>query len=574
MNIDITEQNGRQIFEATDSFLIKDDLKALGWRYNQNNKSWWIPADSSYVVQPFRYALSKQARDYIAHLKRKQRRQIATSRATTAEIDVPAPAGKKYYPFQLAGIRYLLNHPNAILGDEMGLGKTIQIIGLMNADRTISKTLIICPATLRSNWNTELERWSVRPVKRQILTKRSDVIAKDIDTLIISHDLLDSHQRTLSSIKWDLLVCDEAHLIRKKRTKRATALFGVQRSTAMGRIMHKYREVIFPSEASYFLDGWNDKVAALEHALQGMPEIKAELDNMLRDAISARRNIFATGTPIPNRPIDLWPIIQRVVPNGLGLSYNAFAERYCIRNLRFRQYDYSGASNLEELQERLRSTCMIRRLKSQVLPELPEKTYQLIELPAKGQLGKLILREKQQWEALISEGGNSFSGRKTSFAKISQVRADIGRAKLPYILDHISSIFTGCDKLVVMAHHKSVISEILRNYPDAASITGETSMSDRAKAVDRFQTDHQCRLFVGSIMAAGTGITLTAASIVLFAEQEWTPGAMRQAEDRLHRIGTVSSVLAQYLVVNESLDARMLQTHLEKSQIAREVLDL
>jgi hypothetical protein len=125
-----------------------------------------------------------------------------------------------------------------------------------------------------------------------------------------------------------------------------------------------------------------------------------------------------------------------------------------------------------------------------------------------------------------------------------------------------------------MAHHKSVIRKIKDVFGDrAVTLTGDSSMDQRQSAVDRFQTDESVRYFVGSIKAAGVGITLTAASYVLFAELDWTPGAMTQAEDRCHRIGQRDNVLVHHMVLDGSMDARMAQTLIRKQEIADKALD-
>ena len=128
---------------------------------------------------------------------------------------------------------------------------------------------------------------------------------------------------------------------------------------------------------------------------------------------------------------------------------------------------------------------------------------------------------------------------------------------------------------MLFAHHHDVIEQIIAPFGDAAvKLTGEDTAVERQAAVDRFQTDPGCTLFVGSITAAGLGLTLTASSHVVFAELDWVPGNMRQAEDRCHRIGQRDSVLVQYIVMEGSLDAQIAQQLVEKEEIIEQALDI
>ena len=143
------------------------------------------------------------------------------------------------------------------------------------------------------------------------------------------------------------------------------------------------------------------------------------------------------------------------------------------------------------------------------------------------------------------------------------------------VVDYIPEVLEGgVEKVVIFAHHRDVImglaTRLSRFRP--VTLTGETSPTDRQKAIDAFQTDPGVRLFIGNIVAAGTGITLTAASHCIFAELSWVPAELSQCEDRLHRIGTQDSVSVQHLVLEGSLDAMMVKVLLKKQRILDAVL--
>jgi SWI/SNF-related matrix-associated actin-dependent regulator of chromatin subfamily A-like protein 1 len=141
-------------------------------------------------------------------------------------------------------------------------------------------------------------------------------------------------------------------------------------------------------------------------------------------------------------------------------------------------------------------------------------------------------------------------------------------AKIPHVIEHLQDALAESAKVVCFAHHREVIHAISAEFGEACAVVyGDTPAPDRQAAVDRLQTDPECRLFVGGITVAGTGITLTASSHIVFAEYDWRPGVMSQAEDRCHRIGQRESLLAQYLVFDGSIDAIMATRNVEKEDI-------
>ena len=567
MKISLSTKQNQSVFHAAKAFDFKDELKGLGWHWDGDAKVWWTLADNLIAAREFAAYMTPDAKAHLEQLATCAEAKITASKASHADIVVPAPDGLQYRQFQLAGIRYLLEHHNAILGDEMGLGKTIQIIGLTNAAPSISSVLVVCPATLRLNWKREFERWSTRGLKVEVVETKNQQVT-DAHVVVVSYDLLEAHQAQFSELEWDLVVVDEAHYAKNKRTKRSSALFGVSLETAKSRLLKAHKDLFGDLYGS-----WAYRVSVLDKALAEKPELKAELDSIVRTGMQSRRTIFASGTPIPNRPVELWPILERVDPTGLGRNYKAYTERYCDAHETPWSRDVSGASHLDELQLRLRQACLIRRLKADVLAELPAKTHQLVAVPATGKLVKLVKKEHALDAQIKKTKAEQLTGASALFAELSKVRHELAVAKIPAVLDHIHATLEGCAKLVVMAHHHDVVAAIKAEFVDAVVITGDTASADRQIAVDRFQADPECRLFVGSITAAGTGITLTAASTIVFAEQDWVPGNMQQAEDRLHRIGQTEAVLVQHLVVDGSLDAHMSQTLEAKSTVIADALD-
>jgi SWI/SNF-related matrix-associated actin-dependent regulator 1 of chromatin subfamily A len=480
---------------------------------------------------------------------------IEMSRATDAVIEVPAPDGLNYLGYQKAGIAFGLTRPAVLIGDEMGLGKTVETIGIMNADPTLKRILIICPASLKLNWRRELERWLVK--SRPILIADSKLFAAFEGITIINYDVLHRHIDEIRCNVWDMLIVDEAHYLKNRRARRSTMVFG-----------HKATK--------------SEKAA-------GMADVPR---------MAARKKIFLTGTPIANRPAELFPIIN-YLDSAKWPNFWSFARRYCAGHSNGYGFDADGASNLDELQEKLRSTIMIRRLKKDVLTELPPKRRQIIEFSATGEAKRLVAAERRAYEAKeadmermqarvelakADENEQEYraavealkKGMAGIFGELSTIRRETVTAKcqMPEIIEHIEEAVEESSKVIIFAHHKAAIAILADKFGDACvTLVGDTAMQDRQDAVDRFQKDPSCKVFIGSIMAAGVGITLTASSHVIFVEGDWVPGNLSQAEDRAHRIGQAESVLVQHLVLEESIDATILRRVIGKQEVIDKALD-
>jgi SWI/SNF-related matrix-associated actin-dependent regulator 1 of chromatin subfamily A len=240
---------------------------------------------------------------------------------------------------------------------------------------------------------------------------------------------------------------------------------------------------------------------------------------------------------------------------------------------------------------------MIRRLKKDVLKELPTKRRQVIELPCTEKAAELVssqLAIMDNWNdrlidmrvrvelAKVSDDPADYAsaimelqdGHKASFAETAKLAHDVAMAKIPFVIEHVlEAIEEG--KVILFAHHLDVIAELKNAFGDSAVvITGEVDCDDRQKAVDRFQSDPECKVFIGGLKAAGVGLTLTASSHVVFAELDWVPATMSQAEDRAHRIGQTDSVLSQLLVMEGSLDAHIARTLVSKMKVIDAALDV
>ena len=513
----------------------RDIAKNAGFQWDKTDRKWVTP-DLYIARQLFDYA-DPRTKDRILKYRDIALATIEQSKAVAAKADLPRPKDFDYLPYQVAGIRFMLEREGVLLGDEMGLGKTIQIIGLLNAlsaptldgkKPILSSALIVCPASLKLNWLKELKRWLVSRLTYAVADSkffpRSDIV-------IINYDILGKWLERIQSRNWDLVAADEAHYVKNPDALRSKNFYAIQ----------------------------------------------------------GARRVLATGTPIVNRPKELFPLVHYLDPEKFP-EFMPFAIRYCGAVRNGSGWNTSGASNLDELQVRLRGSIMIRRMKKEVLTELPPKTRQIIELPAPDKIKHLLKQENEQYqnkagylEACKAAMQNAREAndtaayqkaledfRKTSgliLSGIAELRKAVAIAKVPYVVEHLKEAMEEGNKVVCFAHHHEVMDAIRAHFPSSVKFSGQQSATEKNAAVERFQTDERCKLFVGGILAAGVGITLTASSHVVFAELDWVPGNLTQAEDRCHRIGQKDNVLVQHLVLEGSLDFYIAEKVIAKQKI-------
>lgn len=474
----------------------------------------------------------EERREAAAQLERLEQRRatLEAGQARDVDLELPCPEGLEYLPYQRVAISFALAREHTLIADEMGLGKTVEALGVVNADPSAARVLVVCPASLKLNWLREAERWLCGERSVGVAGK---TFPEDADVVIINYDILAKWAAELRCT-WDVLIVDECHYVKNKKAKRSKRLY----------------------------------------------------------ALEARRRLFLTGTPVLNRPAELWAAVSYLAPEEFP-SFWAFAKRYCKPQKGRYGWDFGGAANLAELHDRLCGTIMIRRTKADVLDDLPPKRRQVLEL-ASDHLAGLIRVEDSAWrehekrlarlrrltraprgrEVSEEELRRLREGVNASFGELAKLRQATALAKVPLVVDHLRNILDDVQKVVVFAHHRAVIAELAAPFEEAAvTLTGTDGVEARQAAVDRFQEDDSCRVFVGSIMAAGLGLTLTAASHVVFAELTWVPAHLTQAEDRTHRIGQSSSVLVQHLVLQDSLDARMVGTLLGKQDLIDRIVD-
>lgn len=402
--------------------------------------------------------------------------------------------------YQHIGARFLAERKCAMLSDSPGVGKTPQAIEAFNLIQG-RRALIICPASLKINWERELRRWIKTP--RSIHIIHSGEPIEEADIYIVNYDILIKNHvfNFLKKRRFAAVICDECHMLKNLDAKRTKAVLGAKGLIHQG----VYKWVL-------------------------------------------------TGTPVLNRPIELFPILLVLARNIIAPydTYYKYATQYCAAYYGDFGLDVRGASNLNELSEKLKQF-MLRRLKEDVLGELPPREYQVIELDYKGFLP--VLSDAQD------------------LGQIATFRREISEIKYKLCLEHIKMVLDSEDKLIIFAHHTNFIKKLKEDLKDYKPVVlvGGMNVNKKQEAVDYFQTKPEVRVFIGQIQAAGVGITLTAASHVVFAELSWSPEELKQCVDRSHRYGQDRPVLAQFLVVKDSIESNMLNSIMDKVKVIRRI---
>jgi SWI/SNF-related matrix-associated actin-dependent regulator of chromatin subfamily A-like protein 1 len=473
--------------------------------------------------------------------------KYATSEANKAEesLNLNNLPGK-LYPFQEQGVRQLIKwRGRALIGDDMGLGKTVQALTWLRLNPKAFPAVILVPASLKLNWKKEAEKWlETSDIEVLSGTKDYPLSAK---LIIINYDILSAWLDTLLMYGVKTVVLDEAHYI-----KNSAAL----RTKAAKRLAKGCQHVIAMS-----------------------------------------------GTAVVNRPIEIFNAIALVHP-GLMPSRWKFAHRYCGAKHNGFGWDFSGASNIEELHQFLKEHIMIRRRKIDVLTELPDKTYTTIPLEINNRyeyqqaeddfisyvrgttMVQLIKMEDElrktldyvdgdilSKEALVQQKINRIEGAET-LVKIEALKQLAVEGILSQVFDWIDDFIESGEKLIVFAVHRKVIDALMQRYgKKAVKVEGSVSITARQVAVESFQNDKKIQLFIGNIKAAGVGLTLTAASNVAFIEYPWAPGDMEQAEDRAHRIGQKNNVQIHRFVAVNTVVEKIIALIDEKKKVVQAVLD-
>ena len=419
------------------------------------------------------------------------------------------------FPHQIEGVAFLLGRMRAILADDMGLGKTRQAIVALRHIAPDGPYLVVSPASVKRNWAREIAI-ADQPATTHVVETGSTVEGRP-DWVIVNYDILPKHVDALEKPAWAGIVFDEAHYLKNHTS---------MRSRLARRLADRAKSQGIRSPAVYLL----------------------------------------TGTPLTNRPRDLFVLLQ-LVGHPLGRSFLSFAKRYCAAERNEFGWQTRGASNVDELTVQLHGV-MLRRSKDDVLALPPKlRTWLTVEVPK----GTGVRDMRKAVELMISHErvapGSSINElrlRGRLLQAVTKARQALAAAKVPSTIDFVSGATEQGEKVIVFSCFEEPMQKLSRHFGDTAVLlTGKTPSDKRQAIVDRFQEDPRIRVFLANIVAGGVGTNLTAATQVVFNDLDWVPANHWQAEDRAYRIGQTRSVNVTYLVARDTIDD-FVQTVLQK----------
>jgi SWI/SNF-related matrix-associated actin-dependent regulator of chromatin subfamily A-like protein 1 len=466
-----------------------------GSMFDKPSKTWRIPPtmDSLRKLKELGFEFTKELQAKYAEIEESNRKIINLP-------VIPVPSLKIVpYPYQAQGIHFLQKKNGGLIGDEMGLGKTLQAIGFIGENPELRPVVIVCPASLKINWQRELSKWMKKPEKIRILEgkKGSSLKKEKAKIFIVNYDILSGWEKNLSEISPKVVIGDEIQYCKNTKAQRTKAFI----------------------------------------------------------KLSTGKTIIAlSGTPITNKTVEFWTILHLLNPSIFPSEWE-FKMRYCNAQNNGYGWTFNGGSNTKELHDKIDGVVMLRRLKKDVLKELPPKTKAVVTFPlsnareyAKAEDDIIAWIENKEGKKKAEKAMNAEALAR--FEKLKQLAVE---GKKEAVFEWMDNFLESGEKLVVFTTHTKTLDEIVSRYGRiSVKLDGSTSQAKRQEAVDRFQNDPEVKLFVGNVKAAGVGITLTAASNVVFVEEPWTPGDVDQCADRVNRIGQEADSITEWHLIAEN----------------------
>jgi SNF2 family DNA or RNA helicase len=488
------------------------------------------------------------------------------------------------YDYQKQAVKFFeVNNGKAILGDQPGVGKTLPPITYASKHKL--KTLVICPASLKLNWRKEVLNFSnekahvykYKPTKKSLNVNHG----KDESLFhIINYESIQSYIKLeyVHKCQGNVIVpgkgtqkcgCEITDLTKKHKK--------CEDCKNSNSFKTRIKGVVFIQDKDGSILDPDDYDMVVIDEFHRIKSVKTDWTQIIKRAFrdTVDKKILISGTAIKSRPMEFFSGLNFMDPEMWNSSHD-FGVRYCAAYEGNFGWDYDGASNLEELFTRI-SPYFLRRLKKDVLSQLPPKTYTEIEIELTPIQRKEYNRLVKEMKLVVNADGTEEEKEEGFLEKIHKLKQFTGMVKLEKMIQDgvVTDITSNDEKLVVMSDYQILAETLYKEYKHSAVLhTGSMSMEDKQDSVDKFQENKKINLFAGMIGASGVGITLTEASKLIFIGFAWTPGDMEQAEDRIHRATTEHDniQIIQYICV-DTIDEDINELLKEKSQVVSKVLD-
>ena len=442
---------------------------------------------------------------------------LKTHRTEDINVDYTKYSHRPPLEHQKIAIESLAGSKRYILADDMGLGKTTStIIAALETDA--KKILIICPATLKINWQREIENYSDRPVyicEGKNFSTEHDFVIVNYDIIKNFYDLKDKQNSLITQSNFDLVIIDEAHYIQNAQAQRT-------------KLINSFAKDI-------------------------------------------NRVWLLTGTPMTSRPMNYFNLLN-IIESPVAQNWMAYAIRYC-QGYQFNAgkrkiWNVSGASNLEELRDRT-SRQVLRRLKEDVL-DLPDKIITPVYLRLKSKEYETEVGEYYDWYENKKEESKSLT---IQFSRLMKVRQIIAEEKIKQTIELAENIIEQGKKVIIFTNFTDTLRKIHEHFgKQSVYLDGSCTKPQRQYAVDQFQENDKIKVFVGNLKAAGVGITLTAGEACIMNDLSFVPSDHSQAEDRAYRYGQKSNVSVYYPIFENTIEGIIYDMLTNKKNIFETVM--
>lgn len=517
---DIKERFENAVFDKTKKCWFIDPDRVTTNALYLFFKKWYVIPEEDLV---------KKLDDERARKKAMLRKSMMMSPAEPSKF--PHPEGFNFKPFQEAGIEFIIeNGGNVLEADECGLGKTIISLGYARKVNHLPM-LVICPIVGRANWRYESTKWlEILPGKVAVVgtgnLKPTVENLRGKTVTIMNYDIVEKSMPVLEELGFRLLVIDECHMIKNYKAKRTKAVISLSQ----------------------------------------------DIEDVL----------CLSGTPLTNKPIEIYPILQALKRDKGDFSFWNFTRRYCDGKKKWvpgkdggrEIYDTSGSSNLDELNEKLRKNVMLRRKKEDVYKELKPINRMMVRIELENRLYKKFKEIEEDFVEYYEQtkGKVLDKGKKVVF--IETMRKLSAEGKTSQSIEFIDNIYQEKRKVIVFAHHHEVLDKIQAAFEKKTTflrIDGNTNYKVRERNVETFNAMDD--VIMGcSITASATSMNLQTCSNVVFVELTWVPADHQQAEARVHRIGQKEIVNIYYLIADKTIEEKVFGVIERKDKVIQRVV--
>lgn len=525
--------------------LCKKVQQKFGGRWNAKKKMWTFPlqtdvvdyAEAIWNKEGQRIERTERLNEWFAKEKKQKQEMLAAQKDKIEPEELNTHLAETLYDFQRTGTHWLSKAKGAILADDMGLGKTIQTLAALD-EKGDFPALVICPASVKENWANEVRQWL--PDKSFTIVdggaeKRLEALNEDVDIYISNYAQLREKTRRKENGDW--------------------------------------KEIDNPVYQKMLNKGW--KVVVFDEAHKIKNRKSQQTKGAYRLIKKAEKVFHLTGTPIQNAPQEIWSLLHSMEPKKFS-SFWRFVERYCNVYDNGWGMEIGDVKNPKEFRETLKPY-MLRRMKEEVIEDMPDLTVQKQWVELSGKQKKIYDQMEKRMVAELSEAERIVAP--VIIAKITRLKQiavspsllseeeEFQSAKIDALMEILEG--AGEQKIVVFSQFRKAIElveeKIKEEGVEYGILHGGISQKERQEQIDKFQNNKDCKVFLATIKAGGLGINLTAGSIAVFLDKDWTPANNSQAVDRLHRIGQEKNVTVIELLAKNTIE-QYIENLLDKKQ--------